>query len=587
MNRTEFFKKLYQNSEGSIELRALPSRHRVFIPLDSDPSAVDRFCKQNSDDHLYFGVATRDGAGGEKANIVDIPALWADVDYKDTPKETLKDRMSKFPFRPSMAVFSGGGVHLYWILREPAGKDDIETVEDVNRRIASVIGGDLNACDAARILRIPGTVNHKYPEKPECRVIHDADFTYALEDFTEALPEAPQARTSSSKNGAGDAAKPLLECEFIKHCKENPTEISEPLWFALISNLICVRPNGYSLCHELSKGYPGYSRQETDEKIQHALDGPGPHTCEFISANGFECSKTCNVKSPAGLLFNIEGFWDKSENQQKRVTNTEYASIKAVSGRLSERIDENASAEKIGQETGFRFIDETIFGLVPGFMYVIGGYTSVGKSALMNQLIINCIKRNPGIKIAVYSTEMSDQQMLLRLLASLTAIPSLKIFSGRLKPDEAQKVANSLEYLNNQNIFLYDSIYDFQGIYDHSMIIGPDVVFVDYLQNMQADGTIFERMSRIPVQLHDMAKKLNTAVVAMSQISNEAAKGDSKTIGYKGAGEVAAACDFGIWLERNKDNDMIIDCYVRKNRHGPKCSTSLKYSNNFTRLYEN
>ena len=64
------------------------------------------------------------------------------------------------------------------------------------------IGGDLNACDAARILRIPGTLNHKYDNKPECRVIHDTDFTYSLDDFLDVLPEAQtEHRGDDQKEG--------------------------------------------------------------------------------------------------------------------------------------------------------------------------------------------------------------------------------------------------------------------------------------------------------------------------------------------------------------------------------------------------
>ena len=88
------------------------------------------------------------------------------------------------------------------------------------------------------------------------------------------------------------------------------------------------------------------------------------------------------------------------------------------------------------------------------------------------------------------------------------------------------------------------------------------------------------------MQLHEMAGKLNCAVVAMSQISNEAAKGDTKTIGYKGAGEVAASCDLGIWLERDANVERILNCYVRKNRHGPKSRAILQYVDNYTKLIE-
>ena len=78
--------------------------------------------------------------------------------------------------------------------------------------------------------------------------------------------------------------------------------MSEPLWYAMVSNVVRVSPGGPQLVHNLSRGYPHYSKEETDEKILHALNGSGPHTCKYIKENGFDCSKNCLVKSPINLL---------------------------------------------------------------------------------------------------------------------------------------------------------------------------------------------------------------------------------------------------------------------------------------------
>jgi len=94
----------------------------------------------------------------------------------------------------------------------------------------------------------------------------------------------------------------ILECGFVKWCKGNPEKVSEPLWYALISNLIRVK-GGYSLSHELSNPYPGYSQEDTDKKIHQAMDRTDPMTCAYIRNNGFNCNRFCGVKSPIGLLF--------------------------------------------------------------------------------------------------------------------------------------------------------------------------------------------------------------------------------------------------------------------------------------------
>ena len=93
----------------------------------------------------------------------------------------------------------------------------------------------------------------------------------------------------------------LLECDFIRWCRDNQADVSEPLWFAMLSNVARLSPGGYDLCHEFSRNHPKYSYQEAEEKIRHALNDTKPHTCQYIKENGFNCGKDCGVKSPIVL----------------------------------------------------------------------------------------------------------------------------------------------------------------------------------------------------------------------------------------------------------------------------------------------
>ena len=105
-----------------------------------------------------------------------------------------------------------------------------------------------------------------------------------------------------AENGELTLQEMIEFCRFIKFCSDCPEKVKEPLWYAMISNIVCIRPGGYSIAHMLSMGHPGYDRSETDYKIHHALDAAAPHTCEYIKSNGFECGKKCGVKAPAALL---------------------------------------------------------------------------------------------------------------------------------------------------------------------------------------------------------------------------------------------------------------------------------------------
>jgi len=111
----------------------------------------------------------------------------------------------------------------------------------------------------------------------------------------------------------------ILECDFVKWCKENPEKVSEPLWYSLISNVISIRPGGVSFCHQLSRNYPEYSRAETDSKILQALDSSAPHTCNHIKSNGFKCQKDCGVKAPASFIYQKGNGDPTNETPKKRI----------------------------------------------------------------------------------------------------------------------------------------------------------------------------------------------------------------------------------------------------------------------------
>ena len=124
-------------------------------------------------------------------------------------------------------------------------------------------------------------------------------------DLTSKQPQplqasAPKKSNTVKKSNITRDAKKLMACNFIRHCDENRETLTESLWFAMVSNVAVVdRP----MVHALSEGYPAYSHDETEAKIEHVLGGSAPITCDKIREFGFDCSKECGVKSPAGLAF--------------------------------------------------------------------------------------------------------------------------------------------------------------------------------------------------------------------------------------------------------------------------------------------
>ncbi len=195
-----FLRALFDGGDGMIELRALPSTSREFVHPAAPAAAVARFVQDHHDQDLYYGVALRrrPQAGqpprGALIDCVALPVLFTDLDFKVTAPDHAREALRRFPLKPSAVVRSGGGVHLYWLLREPMELPaDATTARGLLRRIARQLGGDLSAAEPARILRIPGTLNHKYqPPRPVVLAQLDSARRFNPSDF-DFLPAEPEA----------------------------------------------------------------------------------------------------------------------------------------------------------------------------------------------------------------------------------------------------------------------------------------------------------------------------------------------------------------------------------------------------------
>ena len=158
--------------------------------------------------------------------------------------------------------------------------------------------------DLARVLRIPSTLNHK-SDPPKQAVVIEANLTrYSLSAFEK------HANTQEEYSGGkipfkpnpelvGPAQRILNGCGFIRYCRDDSANLSEPAWYAMITN-VAPASDGIEAVHELSAEYGDYSIEETDRKIRHALEQNKPHGCQYIrECLGFDCpAGGCGVKAP-------------------------------------------------------------------------------------------------------------------------------------------------------------------------------------------------------------------------------------------------------------------------------------------------
>lgn len=174
-------------------------------PFKVEPVLTEGMTKKGRND------AIKDARNATKLAAIDaLRHLW---------EPRLKERLAAIPFQPSMTLFSGGGFHCYWYFTEFQGTQNDES-RDVFRAFlrawVDFVGGDGGAKDIARILRVAGTYNMKYPSGPKlCEIVEfHPDRRYDPRELMDALPadwRNPARRTAARREarltGSGQSAR--------------------------------------------------------------------------------------------------------------------------------------------------------------------------------------------------------------------------------------------------------------------------------------------------------------------------------------------------------------------------------------------
>ena len=173
----EFFGRLYAALDaGWLEVRAIDLAERLDKRSVSEWFNIKEGAKAyrmaqafaqrlNGDGYdVFFGVLPRCRGGGEDKDVLSCCALWADIDGMVSLEEA-EERLAKalFPLSPDAAVFSGGGIHLYWVLKEPVdpASPDASLFLRSLRGMAKLHEGDPKCKNLSRVLRFPLTISHK------------------------------------------------------------------------------------------------------------------------------------------------------------------------------------------------------------------------------------------------------------------------------------------------------------------------------------------------------------------------------------------------------------------------------------------
>lgn len=156
-----------------------------FFPVSNIAEATEYAARHCPSGDVYFGVLPRVREKGGRADVGSVRVVWADC---DSPESIVA--LQEFPLLPSIVVMSGTeeNRHAYWLLDEAVTAEEVEAI---NRRLAAKLGSDAVVHDRARILRVPGTLNHKHraPTEVKLAVCSGARYTREEVESTLAGPE--------------------------------------------------------------------------------------------------------------------------------------------------------------------------------------------------------------------------------------------------------------------------------------------------------------------------------------------------------------------------------------------------------------
>ena len=202
--------------------------------------------------------------------------------------------------------------------------------------------------------------------------------------------------------------------------------------------------------------------------------------------------------------------------------------IKSVLSEYYDRIDDLAKRgdDIVGVPTGFIDLDRMLTGLQPSDLLIIAGRPGQGKTGFMLS-----IAKNAGLThkkhVAVFSLEMSNEQVVQRLISQETGISSQRLRTGKLEEKEWPLFTHAIEVFGDTHIYLDDTpaITPLQlrtKCRRLHMEFGLDLVIVDYLQLMSGDtrnDNRVQEVSHISRSLKILARELNVPVLAAAQLS--------------------------------------------------------------------
>ncbi|HKJ83121.1 MAG TPA: replicative DNA helicase [Mariprofundaceae bacterium] len=256
-----------------------------------------------------------------------------------------------------------------------------------------------------------------------------------------------------------------------------------------------------------------------------------------------------------------------------------------------------------GVPTGYTDLDEITSGLQRGDLLIIAGRPSMGKTAFAMNLARNAVNESEDEgAVAVFSLEMSSQQIAMRMLASEARVNMKSLRTGRFSVEDWRKLATASGALAESSIYIDDtpaiSVLELRSKCRRLKreANNLNLVVIDYLQLMSGRSDAERReqeISEITRSLKGLAKELDVPVVALSQLNRSLeSRSDKRPMmsDLRESGAIEQDADVIMFIYRDEvynkkpDNEGVAEVIIAKQRNGPTGIVNLTFLNQYTRF---
>lgn len=253
--------------------------------------------------------------------------------------------------------------------------------------------------------------------------------------------------------------------------------------------------------------------------------------------------------------------------------------------------------EITGLDVGFQSLNYFTSGFQPEELIILAARPSVGKSALAMNIALQACRNNKNGKagVAIFSLEMSNEQLVSRMLSCESMVSNRSIRTGNLTSNDWNDINAATSILNSYNIYFDDTstvkVSDIRAkcrkLKQEDKL---DLVVIDYLQLIQEAkerGNRQENIAEISRGLKLMARELKIPVLALSQLSRDVEKRTDKTpvlADLRESGAIEQDADIVMFMYGLENIEDVIEVSIAKNRQGQTGKLQLKFEKDISRF---